>query len=188
MLFVLGEDMHSSTASMQAEAECLRANSIENFDTCSIRLRFANGAAACFVASHATQTNRNPEFVYDFTHARVSYSADEGSQIVAVFSDGSSKNYGDPFFEVGVKKLTDCMACVRSGQTPICTVSTAYPHAALIDELQQHIVISDFPAKMLVENEERVYAQGLTDVIGRVYENAGMFSDEGYDFAKRIAF
>lgn len=188
MLFVLGEDLHSSACPAHTEAECLRANPIENFDTCTIKLHLANGAEAFFVASHATASNRNPVFEYEFTKARVHFSADDGSQIVAVFDDGSTKNYGDPFYASGTKKLEDCMACVESGNSPVCTVSTAYPHAALIDELQQHLVISDFPPEMIFENEERIYAAGLTDVMNRAYEKAEMFSKVGYDFAKPFSF
>ena len=190
MLFVLGGSMEESAMPDHTEAECLRANAIENFDTCAIRMHFdATGADALFVASHATEITRNPEFVYTFTDAEVTYSRDEGSQIVAHFKDGTTKNYGDPFCEThGVKKLSDCIACVENGTRPVCSVSTAYPHASVIDRLQQHIDIVDFPQVCENREENRVYVEGLSETMKRVYEHASSFAQEGYDFARKVSF
>jgi len=190
MLFVLGKELHSSQTPVHVQAECLRANDIENFDTCSLRLRFAEGFDALFMASHATEHTCNPVFCYDFTKASVCFSADEGSEIIAHFTDGTVKNYGDPFREERVKKLTDCMDAVTNGTLPVCTVSTACPHAALIDRLQEEIEITSFPADMLHEaaDEDRIFADGLSSVMNHAYDNACMLSEAGCSFAKTISF
>lgn len=190
MLFVLGKEMHSSAMPETMQAECLRANPIENFDTCSLKMHFKEGYDAFFIASHATESTRNPIFSYEFSKAVVTFSADEGSEIIARFADGREKNYGNPFNEERVKKLTDCMHCVENNRTPVCTVSTAYPHASLIDRLQEHIEISPFPADLLCEDAEktRIYVDGLSDVMDHAYQNDFLFSEAGYDFTKTISF
>jgi len=120
MLFLLGGTMQTSAMPTEFRAECYRANNIENFDTCCIKLWTASGVQMYFAATHAAQKARNPVFEYAFEKARVVYSRDEGSQIIAQFHDGSEKVYGDPFAN-DFRKLWDCVDAVKKG-TIISTV------------------------------------------------------------------
>ena len=171
MLFLLGADMESSATAAEVEGCCLRANAIENFDTCSIRMR-AGDASLYFIASHAVEKNKNPEFVYRFAEGEVTFSQDEGSQIIATHRDGTVKNYGDPFADT-FRKLRDCIAAVRTGQTPVCTVKTALPHVRVIETLYQTCPVRDFPKESVYYDQQynRMSVDGLFDKIYRAYEH-----------------
>lgn len=176
MLFLLGETAESSAEADEVEAVCLRANEIENFDTCSILMRAGN-VPLYFIASHAAGKKRNPEFVYRFEHATVTFAQDEGSEIIATFADGSTKNYGDPFAN-NFSKLWDCTVAVRDGAVPVCTVKTAMAHTKVIERIWRDFPVCDFPRDTvkLDEAKNRIYVEGLFERIYQAYENETMLT------------
>ena len=178
MLFLLGRDMETSTEVGDFEANCLRANDIESFDTCAIRMRSVEGVSMYFIASHAAGVRRDPEFVYEFERATVRFSQNEGSLIHAAFQDGTEKCYGDPF-EDQLKKLWDCVGAVRDGTRPICTVRTAMPHTRLIERMYGECPIRDFPAERIRETENGggVYVDGLFRQMYDAYERGLLLSE-----------
>ena len=62
MLYVLGNAYGKSSEAEVLSAELLRVNSIENFDTAVIKLRFDCGADGLFIASHSTRDIKEPCF------------------------------------------------------------------------------------------------------------------------------
>lgn len=174
MLFLLGDAPERSAPAAVSEACCLRANSIENFDTCSIRM-MAGDVPLYFIASHAAGKKRDPEFVYRFEGAEVTFAQNEGSQIVATFADGTVKNYGDPFAS-NFSKLWECVAAVRGGVTPICTVETAMAHTRVIEQLWREFPVREFPRETVKFDEvkNRVFVEGLFERMYRAYENETM--------------
>ena len=178
MFFLLGASMETSAEVSDLRADCLRANDIENFDTCSIQMKISNGIPLYFIASHAAEKQKNPEFIYIFENAVVSFSEDDGSCIKAVFSDGSTKCYGDPF-EQQFKKMFDCLEAIQSGTQPICTVKTALPHTKLVKRLYQGIPIQNFSKTLIGVNKETdgVFVQGLFGAMYDVYEKEALLSD-----------
>lgn len=180
MLFLLGDTMQTSVAPKAMQAECYRANAIENFDTCCIKLQTELGAQLYFAASHAAQEKRNPEFVYEFEKARVVYSQDECPQIAAHFRDGSKKVYGDPFAKE-YKKLWDCIDAVKNGTEPVCTVKAAMAHVRVIEDIYKTTPIRDFGKEHVCVNSEKdaVYVEGLFAQMYDAYKNEMLFSEIG---------
>ena len=177
MLFLLGERMGSSANVKVVQGECYRANDIENFDTCTLRLETESGAELYFAATHAANQKRNPIFSYTFEKAVVTYSRDEGSQIVARFSDSSTRVYGDPF-ESPFKKLFDAVECVKHGKAPLCTVESALPHVRLIQSLYHTVPVHDFPKdKVLLDPQtDGRYVEGLFKALYSAYDKKEMLS------------
>lgn len=178
MLFVLGNTMQTSAEIETLQAECYRANAIENFDTCSMKLTSKDGIEIYFAATHAADRTRNPEFVYTFEKGVITYAQDEGTGIVAQFYDGSRKNYGDPF-EEPFRKLWDCIDAIRNGTVPTCTVQTAKPHVQVIEALYRTTPIADFPAEAVGVNEESdtVFVSGLYEDLYAAYEKCCLLSE-----------
>lgn len=178
MFFLLGKEMNKSADVSELSGECLRANDIENFDTCALKLTAGEGVPLYFIASHATETRREPEFVYTFENAKVIYSQNDESNIKAVFNDGREICYGDPF-ENRFKKLLDCIDALKFGTTPICTVETALPHTKLIKRLYDEIPIKDFPKDQVCydEAENRIFVRGLFDKMYEAYASEAMITE-----------
>jgi hypothetical protein len=177
MLFLLGNTINQSAFAEDIEADCLRANNIETFDTCALRARVAN-TPIYFIASHAAEKNKNPEFVYTFENATVRFSEDDDSMIRAIFSDGHEKCYGNPFAS-NLKKLWDTVDAIKNGTKPICTVETAMAHTTLIEKLHETAEYRAFPATDIVPNaaNDGVCVRGLFDRMYRAYESESLLSE-----------
>ena len=178
MLFLLGKEADESAGITSFIADCYKANQIENFDTCSIRLITNDGVTLYFVASHATDKKRDPEFIYAFENATVTYSQSEGPLVKATFLDGSEKIYGDPF-EDYFKKLSDCISAVKDGIRPICTVKTALPHVQLIEGIYNNFEITEFSNERKSYNEIKnaFFVEGLFEQIYKAYDSMAMLCD-----------
>jgi predicted dehydrogenase len=61
ILFLLGAQQHAPAIPVSVEAELYRANPIENYDTCSLRVILDNGARMLVLFTHACATSVNPE-------------------------------------------------------------------------------------------------------------------------------
>lgn len=177
MFFLLGKEMNKSADVSELWGECFRANDIENFDTCALKMT-AGGVPMYFIASHAAETKREPEFVYSFENARVIYSKDDEPNIKAIFNDGQQICYGDPF-ENNFKKLLDCIEAVKSGTTPICTVETALTHTKLIQKIYNEIPIKDFSKDKICYDEanNRIFVRGLFEKMYEAYASESMINE-----------
>lgn len=60
LLFWLGETPAAPAAPVAVEAELYRANPIENYDTCSLRVQTAGGATLLALLTHACRETRDP--------------------------------------------------------------------------------------------------------------------------------
>jgi len=178
MLFVLGDTMETAADFKNLQAECRRANAIENFDTCSILCETAAGAKLCFYASHAAGINRDPIFEYTFENGTVCYAAGGGAHVTAEFSDGSIKDYGDPF-EDTFGKIRICAAAAAEGTRPVCTAKTALPHAMLIQKLYETVPIRSFAEKHICLEDDTVVVPGLFDALYEAYSKARLLSETG---------
>ena len=177
MLFLLGDSMQNSIQAKIVNAQCLRANEIESFDTCIIKAITENDVELFFAASHATEECKNPQFEYKFSNATVYYSQDDQScsTIKAVFKDNSQKDYGNPF-ENDMKKLYDCIEAVRTNKWPICTAQTATSHTKFIVNLFKLTSIKNFPENKIKYNSKTnsIYIDGLYDAMMLSYENCSL--------------
>lgn len=173
MIFLLGDRMETAASPVTIDAWLRRANDIETFDTCAIRLGMKDGTPLLFVASHAAKERLDPVFVYTFENAEVRYNeGEEGSEIVAYFKDGSTKSYGCPK-KKNFKKIWDCVEAVKTGTRPICTVETAMEHTRVIGRLHRECEIESFPPDTVIEDVEgdRVYVEGLYETLCEIYES-----------------
>ena len=177
MIFILGESMRVSATPASIVAEVYRANKIENFDTCTMKMQMLCGAELLFVASHAAESTIDPKFEYTFENAVVTYPQGDESKIVARFSDGSVVDYGDPFQDI-MKKFHDVVSAIKSGKTPVCTVETAMIHTGIIRDIYEKFEIVNFPEGMVDDDDEnRVCVKGLLEGLCEAYEKEVMLSE-----------
>lgn len=178
MLFLLGDAMDTSADFQNLQAECWRANDIENFDTCSILCSTPSGAKLCFIASHAAGINRDPIFEYAFEKGTVRFAAGNGAHVTAELTDGSTKDYGDPFADA-FGKIRICAHAAAEGGRPICTAKTALPHAMLIQKLYETVPIRSFAEARIHPEDDAVVVPGLFDALYEAYDKVQLFSETG---------
>lgn len=184
MLFLLGPAMSEAALPWSVEAECLRAYDIETFDTCVLRMEMELGARVYFIASHAADEKLDPQFVYEFENATVTY---DNGQIVADLKDGTRVCYGDPF-EEEMKKVSDCARAIGQGCVPICISRTARAHTALIGSLHENLTVTAFPPETVSKNEEKIWVRGLCDEMRICYAETVLLSERGHYPARKFSF
>lgn len=179
MLYVTGGSWGKSSEAVSLDCDLLRLNAIENFDTGAVRFRLDNGADGLFIASHATRSTKDPAFEYRFENGVVRF-PDENGHISGEFSDGTLKDYGNPF-ENGNRKIFDAIAGVRAtGYVPPCGVATAAPQVRCIERIQTHPIRNAAPEK--IRAEERggshfLWLEGLEELLTRCYEEERLPSE-----------
>lgn len=150
MLFLLGDQMHTALLPTTLDAELFRTNPIENFDSCVLRLVTDRNAELLFIATHCTQENVNPTFTYTFDGGTVVYDPAKKACIIGYPTDGTVREYGDPYADQ-MKKIRIAIAAVRDPALQAqltCTVETAMPHARCIGALES-VPIASVPEDML---------------------------------------
>lgn len=185
MLFVLGDRIDRAAMPVSVDAELLRANPIENFDSCVLRMKLEGGADALFIATHSTRENINPVFTYEFEHGTVTYAQEEKTGIIAVFDDGTTKNYGDPFAD----QMNKVRYAIRAADQGVydrelpCTAMTAVPHARTIAAIAE-VPIVDVPETMIEtvmigaeKNDPLRVVVGLKAALCACYEKGCMLSE-----------
>ncbi len=175
MFFVLGDRADSSLAPISTDAFLMRANPIENFDTCVIKCKMPEDVDVMFVASHAVDKNVNPVCEYRFEGGSIlmdssNEAGDKKDHFVGFLPDGTVKDYGNP--QMGAQdKLFHAIAAARNEGGVFCPIEAAAVHTGVINDLQEGFVIH--PAKeslTKVTEGKLVYVEGLADALMAVYQ------------------
>lgn len=174
MLYLLGDAMNTAADAALEQCECYRANDIENFDTCTIKLSAA-GIPLYFAASHAADIGVPYTYCFEFENATVTNG--EGGTYLATFKDGSTKTYTNPLSHGEIKKTFDCIEAIRQGGAPVCTVNTTLPHVKLIEDIYKNIPITNFPAEKIICVDDKITVPNLGDAMMAAYKNTCMLSE-----------
>lgn len=175
LLFLLGPDLSSAAQAEVTQAELRRANAIETFDTCVLRLREQSGAKLLFLASHATKGWLDPVFQLRFERGTVFCTENGEPRLWAEMDDGSVIEYGNPKSEeqTAQKLIRTVRWIAGEREKPVCTVSTTLPFLHVIDELFTKEEFVPFRETEIVRDEERgrVYVPGLYERLTQLYES-----------------
>jgi predicted dehydrogenase len=174
MFYVLGPAIDRSAVPTTLTAELYRANNIQNYDTVALRCATDIGAEILFLGSHAVDAKIGPIVEYQFEKGAVHYSAQNGENIVAVFVDGSKREYGSPA-EPFDRKLWATIDAILTGQPAPCGIEASLSHTACVDGAQQSAMgIAQFPPSLIRvtgEPPERITCvEGLSETLRQCYE------------------
>ncbi len=189
MFYVLGKSMDESITPARVKAECFRGHEIENFDTCVMQMETEDHIPLFFATSHATEDWHSVEFEFSFEKAAIRYSMNDLPTVTAEFTDGSRKEYGNPFAGELIK-MYDSLEAIASGTAPVCTVKTAVCHTKLIEGLYRNVPIVNFPAALIQEKEDddRPYVYGLDELLNTAYAQGKLLSELGCAYAEPTEF
>ena len=168
LLFLAGENLHTSAKVSEFGGECYRAHHIETFDTTSLHIKTTNQQDLFYYATIVSEENELPKFEATCEKAKIYYPVGEAQNIVAVLEDGSEIIYTSPnqnrydYF----KKVIEC---IKMGKRVPCDVETVIPELALIGEVMKQIEVMNFPKEMILEDEEKIYIKGMSEILDRCY-------------------
>ena len=180
MLYVAGNQVDRSARVEKIKVETYRANQIEMFDTCAMRLRTAENTEMLYLVAHSIARSgaRNPEFIYEFEKGTVSCKADE-HMMRGVLSDGTQLLYGDPNADQ-TRKMAWMIATMQEKTPVLCGPEAASEHTKCINKIEELIPETPFfPAEKIKEDGELVYCEGLDAVLGRCYAEEKLPSELG---------
>ena len=180
ILFVLGDKMDTAAEPTEVKAVLRRTNTIENYDTCALEMKFAGGARGLYLVTHASEGTQDPIFDYEFENGHIYFEDGEDKKTVrGVLNDGTEKIYGNPFDNQVNKLWRAADAVLDPSVKPICGIETATPHTNTIARMQD-CGIENFAADQikLREDESGVYVPGLGEALRACYDNAVMWDGE----------
>jgi predicted dehydrogenase len=167
MLYITGDTWNSSAWPVAIQAECFRANAIQNFDAAAMRLRTHNGAEVLFYSAHSVRELIGPVAEYEFENAVVSFVRSEDTLIQAHFRDGRQKSYGNPDMD-HLTKLWQAVGAVRGEAQIVCGLQAGTPEVVCVTNLPVCGAIQPFPTDLVhvdtvSETDQLVWVEGLKE-------------------------
>lgn len=186
LFFVLGKEINLSALPKEVEAECYRANPIENYDTVACQVYTYEGVELLFYASHSTFVDKGPMFNFEFEDAVISY-GEESNEIIAKDRKGNIKSYGNPDAEHQFLKLFKAVEFIKNPDLIICGPEAASSQTICINGIQESVgEITDFPKSVIVrdENDKRFWVKELAQSLFECYNNNILPNVAKYYWAK----
>lgn len=188
MLFLLGPSMLDSAYPDFVEAELYRANKIESFDTCAMRIG-ANNTEILFFASHAVKERIGPVFELEFSQATVyfnhpNFSGNTNTLLVA-HQDGTKEIYG-MVDHSSMRKLWDVVDLLRGEERIYCTLESALSLTLTVNCAHLSSEIIDFPAslKRIEGNPSLVWIENLSECLNECFKQGRLPSELGLPWAR----
>ncbi len=132
-LFLLGETYDSADTPVSIEAELYRANPIENYDTCALRIQTAKGASMLVLFSHASEKEVTIETVIHCQRGTMRCRVGEAVEVI--MNDGTVRRLDIP--------NTDRAAMVRRFARLVRGVEDRESHLATLEVAKSHLIATN---------------------------------------------
>lgn len=189
MLFLTGAEADRSAEPVRMEAEVYRANPIEMFDTCALRIHTAGAVELLFYATHAVpkEQERGPEFILEGEKGTVTMGFRDGQEVMTGrLEDGRIIHYEAPDAD-HMRKLS-CMADAIQKNTPLpCIPETVLPHLKCICALAESFPETpQFPDAFIRydENARQYTCEGLGAALEKCRKKGKLPYEEGLGWAR----
>lgn len=189
MLFLTGKQTARCAEPVQMEAEVYRANPIEMFDTCALRIFTADDIELLFYATHAIpkEQERAPEFVIEGEKGEVILHYKEGQEVMTGhLADGRSILYDAPSAD-NIRKLYYMGDAILKNLPLPCVPETALPHLKCICALAESFPETPkFPDEAICYDESfRQYScEGLGETLEKCWQKGLLPFEEGINWAQ----
>ena len=134
MLFLMGNALDRSAEPVRMQAEVYRANPIEMFDTCALRLWTEAETELFFTASHAIPKSdgRMPEFIIEGERGTVTLYYENGQEVMeGKLMEGNSISYPAPSQDRH-RKIYALRDAILREEPLVCVPETALPHVKCV--------------------------------------------------------
>lgn len=185
LLYLLGPTLDTSCQLKDVTAELYRANKIDTFDTCAVRLHTKTDVEILYFASHAVRKVTPPQYELEFEQATITYK--DGSPIVAHLSNGTSMRYDNPENNQ-LAKLQICIEATANHHDHIlCGIEAASTHVYSISAMHESVPnIPSFPDNLMMYDQQYQlhWIDGLDQLLLNCYENWKLPNDMKVDWSK----
>lgn len=184
--FVLGDRTDTAAMPEEFSVELYNGKGIETFDTVFLRGRFAGGCSLYLALTHSGMETVNPVLRYEFEHALVTTrSSPQGGELVAIFTDGSTKSYGTLGEDQVAQKLRTMLAAAADPAVEIpCTPETIRPQLTVTNAIFDRAKVHPLAGMVRVsEPEPGLFRPGLTAEAQRCFEQGLLPSELGLSWA-----
>lgn len=170
MFYLTGPEMNLSSVPVSVAGERWRAYDIQNFDTVVCRAVTENDVQILFYASHVTENQVNPSFIFEFENAVIRLDEESGG-IVASNADGTIVKYGHPDTDHQFRKLFHAIAKCRTPGQDICPPEAALSQTICINALHELSTdIQTFPTRFVVIEKDRRWVRRLGEKLLAGYD------------------
>ncbi len=190
MFFTLGDKYNTSVKPKSVIAELYRANNIQTFDTAAMRAWTEDDVEILFIVSHAVKEAIGPTFCFEFEKAKIICGNFEengkDNNIIAIFDDGTIKDYGNPN-EEHFRKLWYTIDAIRYGKDTLCGPEAAMSQTICLNGAHESMEeISEFPQNIVRYDEikEMTWVQGLAEGLKKCYKDWKLPSELDIPWAK----
>lgn len=150
-LYLLGPTLDRSATPQRVEAELYRANDIENYDTCAIRVDL-DGLSAMFCMTHASAVNVDPMIVIRGEHGMVEVTYSQaflrnrvGTQTIPRVTDSRAHM---------IRAFADVIRG-RTPQTAVGTLEMARAHLVVVNGASEASAVHDVPPQFVETHASR---------------------------------
>jgi predicted dehydrogenase len=133
-LFLLGPTQATSADITRVEAELYRANNIQNYDTCALRLTTAAGATLLVYFTHASDEFLHPTITLTGTSGSFKFINDTSITLTPSHRPSESFPVNRPLSRHVIEQF---VAYVRGQSANIATIENAAVHAKVISAVSQ---------------------------------------------------
>lgn len=188
MYYLLGDAVDTCDYPKNIRCELLRANEIENFDTCLLDIETKSGAKLIYTASHITDRNESPKLHFKFEKCTVTFNmGGEGDHVIAKFDDGTVKDYGNPGDRLNTR-MWEAIDAVTTRKPLVCTVKTAAAHTLTVNELYEKGKITEFPDELITVDGNQTVVKGFYELMFEAFEKGCLLSDIDVSWIKAQKF
>ncbi|MDC3416077.1 Gfo/Idh/MocA family protein [Aquibacillus salsiterrae] len=184
MFYLLGPSTEQSTSLKNVTAELYRANLIETFDTCALRMYTEDDVELLYYATHAVEKEEGPNYLFEFERATISYQS--GEDIIATFHDGTKRVYENPQKDHFAKLPVLIERAKENSHDILCGAEASLTHAICISAMHRSVQnIPTFPAEIINvrDTDQLTWVSGLEYGLKQAYDNWSLPNELGMDWA-----
>ena len=183
-MFLVGPSIDAWAEPVEVEAELYRANAIENYDTCALRVKLTNDVRMSVFFTHSGRENINPildiqgslgrlrmnEFAYTLTGRAPRVWPADSAKLARMIDSVSAAIRGRP------------------AQSALATLEMAQNHTVLVNSVSAAATIHTIDSKWITETASAAstlkIVPGIEDVMRRCVENHQLPSELAVPWAK----
>lgn len=188
LFYLAGDTTETSAEIDHLTAELYRANPIETFDTCAVKIQTKNDVEITYLASHAVPDNHRPKYILEFEKATIVYHpTEEASEIIAKMKNGEEKRYDDPENDRPIKLGVMIDFINGEKESVFCGPEAASTHVKAIYNMHQSVKdIPEFPEDVINYDAEQklTTVKDLDKVLMECYEKECLPSDLDISWSK----